>query len=319
MRKVNRASVREPESLAGPKSRGAKEYAKSEAHIQALQAAAPAPGGRAKKKKGFEFSAYSDDGVKYALDKLFFGKCAYCESRYAHQAPVDVEHFRPKGQIAGEVHPGYWWLAMKWDNLLPSCIDCNRRRWHALPEFPTGLEELLRAPEMDGTMAKLGKEDLFPIAGVRAIAPSATPQAESKAQQAEEALLLNPCIDDPDEHLVFHVDGDPPLGIVLPKPGEVAPSRKGLASIHVYGLNRLHLVQERTRVLRKLQFLSGLMDELDEVAEELRARRQADDATWAARLEALSDRILEEIRTMAADDQPYSNVVRTWARSLERG
>ena len=70
----------------------------------------------------------------------FFGKCAYCESLITNNQPGDVDHYRPKGRVMdannkpvmittalGEnPHPGYYWLAYQFSNLLPSCIDCNR-------------------------------------------------------------------------------------------------------------------------------------------------------------------------------------------------
>ncbi|MEF9674035.1 hypothetical protein QNM99_25505 [Pseudomonas sp. PCH446] len=47
---------------------------------------------------------------------------------------MDVEHYRPKGAVSEDAsHPGYWWVAMDWDNLLPSCIDCNRKRKQVTP------------------------------------------------------------------------------------------------------------------------------------------------------------------------------------------
>ena len=49
-----------------------------------------------KKIKKFSFKAYKDTSVKQALEKLFKGKCAYCESRYINIHPVDIEHWRPK-------------------------------------------------------------------------------------------------------------------------------------------------------------------------------------------------------------------------------
>ncbi|MER8614937.1 hypothetical protein [Mesorhizobium sp. M0977] len=321
MRRVDRTLVSAPAVLFGEKSRGGKELAKAkiffaaQAKAQAVTAAAgaAAPGAKTRKKKDktFGFSAYSDEAVKYALDKLFFGKCAYCESRYANQAPVDVEHYRPKGRIARVAnHPGYWWLAMVWDNLLPSCIDCNRRRWQDLPRFPESLAQLLAAPEMQGVKASLGKQDLFPIAG----AARATADFPGIDEQPD---LINPCVDDPEEHLVFHIDRGDPLGLVLPTFKDNVPSRRGLTSIHVYGLNRLGLVQERTRVLRKLDFLSWLIDEIGKISETLLASLDQQTKTMGARLDLLVNQILDEIRTMAEPGQPYSSLVKAWSNTLK--
>jgi hypothetical protein len=89
------------------------------------------------------------DEARYQAAKPFLlaltsGKCAYCESVILNTHPGEVEHFRPKGRVRGRdgkvekvtiggaetEHPGYWWLAYAWSNLLPCCIDCNRRRQH---------------------------------------------------------------------------------------------------------------------------------------------------------------------------------------------
>ncbi|MET4316967.1 hypothetical protein [Bradyrhizobium sp. RT5a] len=320
MRRVDRALVSAPAVLVGNKSLGGKELTKAriffaaqaEAEAGAAAAGAPVPTTKARKKKdkAFNFNAYSDEAVKYALDKLFFGKCAYCESRYANQAPVDVEHYRPKGRIAGVAnHPGYWWLAMVWDNLLPSCIDCNRRRWQDLPKFPDSLAQLLAAPEMQGVKASLGKQDLFPIAG----AARATADFPGIDEQPD---LINPCVDDPEDYLVFHIDRGDPLGLVLPTLKDDIPSRRGLTSIHVYGLNRLGLVQERTRALRKLDFLSRVIDEIGKISETLLASPDPKNKTMGARLDLLVNQILDEIRAMAGPDQPYSSLVRAWSKAL---
>ena len=52
---------------------------------------------------------YADDRVKAALEELFYGKCAYCESDILAAFDWDVEHFRPKGRVAErEDHPGFY-------------------------------------------------------------------------------------------------------------------------------------------------------------------------------------------------------------------
>jgi hypothetical protein len=132
------------------------------------------------------------------LLQLFHGKCAYCETVISSNQPGDVEHYRPKGRIrdqAGKVikvvvnnteieHPGYWWLAYDWRNLLPSCIDCNRRRRHG--------EDSIAA----------GKAEYFEVRGKRAVLPT-----DDLTQ--EHALLLDPSSEnfDPKQHFEFMEDG----------------------------------------------------------------------------------------------------------------
>ncbi len=125
MRFVNRKTVAEPEILHAPFTRGAKkgrsELADAKAFMQRRA--------EGLEKGSYDFVRYREDEVSEALEALFHRKCAYCESAYDIVQPVDVEHYRPKGAVDGAAdHDGYWWLAMDWNNLLPSCIDCNRRR-----------------------------------------------------------------------------------------------------------------------------------------------------------------------------------------------
>jgi uncharacterized protein (TIGR02646 family) len=198
-------------------------------------------------EKSFTFKAYSSEEVKQGLEKLFQGKCAYCESRYAGTQPMDVEHWRPKGMIieedGREVRPGYYWLAAKWDNLLPSCIDCNRERHQKL--MP------------NGELRPLGKGNRFPLrdSAKRAKAPD--------EESGEDPLLLHPCQDSPDEHLEFTIDA-----VMRPKlQSNRQPSLKGRSSIDVYALNRAGLVHERLQVLRLIQqrirTIRQLIDVLD--------------------------------------------------------
>lgn len=170
MIRVNRASVFTPEHQAGEESPG---HTKTQANLRAI----------AEGRKP-QFAAYKHDSVKSTLNTLFGRKCAYCESLTLGTQPGDVEHYRPKAKVAvvdeetGEIttKPGYPFLAASWDNLLPSCIDCNRPRTQ---------------PEYDGAMRVMGKANFFPLAveGNRA--------GSEEALGNEAPLLLDRCIDNP--------------------------------------------------------------------------------------------------------------------------
>lgn len=156
----------------------------------------------------------------------FYGKCAYCESLIQNNQPGDVDHFRPKGRVTDEgnrpieiddgngnkiSHPGYYWLAYYWKNLLPACADCNRARKH-----PVSGEKML-----------FGKWDKFPVRDYRATGPG--------DEDKEEALLLNPVLDNPEKHLEFDE-----TGVFIPI------SEEGRKCIEIFGLNeRMLLVQDR--------------------------------------------------------------------------
>jgi hypothetical protein len=115
--------------------------------------------------KAYPFARYKEFEVCRELDKLFKRKCAYCETKYEATAARDVEHFRPKGAVAkAPQHPGYWWLAAEWTNLLPSCPACNQRRRHVEYQQGMTLEEIELA-EQTRSKRTFGKGNTFPVRG----------------------------------------------------------------------------------------------------------------------------------------------------------
>lgn len=211
---------------------------------------------------GFDFAAYSEPEVKATLDAWTGRRCAYCEGYYGGTQPQDTEHYRPKGRIdtgAGRLQPAYWWLAADWDNLLPSCIDCNRIQYH---DFA------------DGSRHRSGKGELFPLADE---AHRATAMG---AEVHETPLLLDPCRDEPADYLEF-VDE---AGTSIVKPLDADPaSLRGLrarTSIDVYGLNRPGLVIDRSadlaRVKLSLRHVVRLARQLDAAPPEEQAEIEQD-------------------------------------------
>lgn len=306
--------------------------------------------------KSFSFGVYKRDDVKRLLHQMFHGKCAYCETFYSASQPMDVEHFRPKGAVAeDDDHPGYWWLAMKWDNLLPSCIDCNRKRKQITPKGDVKQVALLdgdRATFSAQQRRNSGKKDSFPIAetGARATEPGDTAREDLAAAVSpdladEQALLLNPCREDPATHLLYHFTDlpadaggvrPPPVSFVLPQKldnpdfesftGDEDLSLKGATSIHVYGLNRLDLVQARTEVLRRLEFLKTVLVQLHKLAEKMEAKAGIAGNPAETRLlldqgsrmvRGLADEVVGEIARMSRDDGPYCSMVRAWREQFE--
>jgi uncharacterized protein (TIGR02646 family) len=170
-------------------------------------------------------AVFHHDQVHAALERLCERKCAYCEAPAPASTSWDVEHYRPKGRVSERAdHPGYYWLAYVWENLLLSCELCNRRRkdrptWeHAEP----------------GTTS--GKADRFPLAdeSTRAMDPLADLAGEAR-------LLLDPTQDDPEEHLTFGLTGH---AVAL------QGSAMGRTSIDVYHLNRRRLRTWRQAQIR---------------------------------------------------------------------
>jgi hypothetical protein len=225
----------------------------------------------------FKFTAYKVAAVKHALNAAFGFKCAYCESRFAATQPVAVEHYRPKGKVKtsdGDV-PGYYWLAAEWTNLLPSCTDCNTARRQLI----------------GGVEVTAGKGNWFPLESElrRARAPEEI--------AGEPRLLLHPYFDFPDRHLEFIDEG-----IVRSRLGSTGrASRKGVASIEVYALQRPGLVQERDEIRRRV------------LAQLTRVRREAgrlDDDPGDADQQAILKLELDDLRRLMAPEQPYSEIAR---------
>ncbi|MGX5469126.1 hypothetical protein ACWKT2_23720 [Bacillus toyonensis] len=182
------------------------------------------------KRKSFVFKKYKEHDVKVKLNNLFHHKCAYCECTYEHAHPMDVEHFRPKGnvqQYRGDKRnlTGYYWLAWDWNNLFPSCINCNRESYQ---------ETLERGEELTG------KGNLFPLENDlnRAI-------RHNHCIDNEVPLILNPCMDNPEDHIEFTNNG-----VIRPTLINGEESIKGNKSINIYGLDRLYLTVNREKVAK---------------------------------------------------------------------
>jgi uncharacterized protein (TIGR02646 family) len=263
MIRIDRKKVAPPPEL---QSRGEAERAEAIAFF----------GKKKNRTQPFSFKAYKHPAVVEALASLFHSKCAYCESVYAATQPVDVEHYRPKGAVVGErgrpEKPGYYWLAAEWENLLPSCIDCNRQREH-------------------GRGRLSGKANLFPLEDPRERARR--PGDEAK----ERPLLLNPCADDPAQHLEF-LEG----GLVRAALAGKRESAKGQSSIEVYGLRRPGLVRARKALELKIR---ARLKHVAELAAALDAG-QGD----RAQLEEWIREAIEELKGYTRPQEPYAAMAR---------
>ncbi|MBZ9763368.1 hypothetical protein LB553_21140 [Mesorhizobium sp. CA8] len=238
-----------------------------------------------KKTDGFKFSAYSDPTVKQALSNVFKGLCAYCESFYDATQTQDVEHYRPKGRIDNgvqKIKPGYWWLAAKWDNLVPSCILCNRETNQIL---------------FDNTVLKSGKGDRFPLL------EEAHRGTKEGSEAGETPLLIDPCNDDPGKYLRYDVrDGK---CIVVPKVNNISDLNfiRARTSIDVYGLNRSGLVIDRTRYMKRIQYI------LRQLEKQATALDRAD-VGQVAHIEAEITETLEVLNSHRDGNDRFSSMAR---------
>jgi uncharacterized protein (TIGR02646 family) len=156
------------------------------------------------------------------LNKAFDLKCAYCECMHSDGFPITVEHYRPKGAVTDHrvpvAHPGYFWLAYQWWNLVPSCANCNTTH-----------------TDQKSAKKHQGKLNEFPIHGARVNEPSDNPENWLAELAAEEPDLLNPYFDDPEQHLDFDFNTGVP----------VHKSDRGRATIETCDLDRLTLAERR--------------------------------------------------------------------------
>ncbi len=167
----------------------------------------------------------------------FYGKCVYCESHVQVNNRGDIEHWRPKNRVTDETrqvikieteggttkpHPGYYWLAYEWRNLLFACADCNR-------------------PSTTKTGRRIGKWDQFPIWGTRA--------RKMGEESQESPMLLNPVEDNPEDHL--EVDD---TGVIIAK------TDRGQKCIDIFGLNaRETLLDTRRKYIDDTRWLIKLL------------------------------------------------------------
>ena len=298
MIRIDRSGVAPPSVLTSDDKGAAKERLNARAAL-----AKHRDDGKPDNEWKFAFGVYSNTSVKNALAQLFHNKCAYCETLYSASQPMDVEHWRPKGQIENPdpdgdpIKPGYWWLAADWDNLLPSCIDCNRRR--------------KQRDVVTDKVVNLGKLDQFPLVDGERVRDEGDVSLERPA-------LVNPCLDDPAAFFEFT-----PEGVIRPRDGlSDVDEGRAAASIRVYALNRSGLVHNRRETLA-LAELSALIvhkvaqlrvdnpDMSDKtrvvvdhmIASEFAslARRCRDDAPYALMMRQFVDRELADFRD-AIDD-----------------
>ncbi|MDE8740550.1 hypothetical protein PZA20_01745 [Pectobacterium polaris] len=250
MIKINRNSQATPRSLITPDNSTDKQRHKAKLYYETV----PSP------KIAYKFDKYKEPDVVRTLELLFNKKCAYCESNYSAVSVMDVEHYRPKGGVNEcPGHKGYWWLALDWDNLLPSCIDCNRSR---------GQKKVVLNP--DGTVyvtlknENSGKENSFPVDG------GYFAMQESDDHHLEKPLIINPCQMEPDKHLEWYTT-ILNLPIICAKSNLGLKDSKGENTIKILGLNRWGLVNERGEVLQQLAVIVVDIHELIEIALEIPA------------------------------------------------
>jgi uncharacterized protein (TIGR02646 family) len=156
---------------------------------------------------------YTPFGITDVLNKLFNGKCAYCESKIVlDKSNHFLDHFRPRNNAKGFEKrqtdlDHYWWLLYEWDNMYFSCIECDKF-----------------------------KSIWFPVEGNRAKPLTSFPEIIDK----ENNLIIDPCNDEIERHIGFEFN----TGNIIPL------DKKGEATIEILKLNRRRLVNGRLSALK---------------------------------------------------------------------
>jgi hypothetical protein len=224
-------------------------------------------GNRAKPFK-FRFNTEIWKDLKdWLMVHVFHRRCAYCE-RPISGYYGDAEHYRPKGAVrrvdsAGAMvladwqmldsgdgtlltlgHPGYFWLAYDWRNLLPSCVYCNSGR---------GKNDRFDVQQRHVVLVALESDAVEQMD--QAVRPRESRRwpghyylSPESLDERESPLLLNPLNApdprDPHEHIRFGV-----RGIVA----AVDDSPTGRNTIEVLRLREETLRQERQRAQEEFQ------------------------------------------------------------------
>lgn len=256
MLKINRANTDIPSSLFSDRAKNARRAIE--------QVLILSPELRAQRRAPIEPDVYLAEDVRQSLTKLFFGKCAFCESEIGSASPVIVHHFRPTSNAndsrdySSDTHY-YAWFAYEWGNLYPACPDCDR-----------------------------SKSSYFPVSGVRAPLLCSL----DEARQVEAGTILDPCHEEPLKHLNFKWNGV-----------AVGSSAQGGITIEAFALNRPTLVQKRLEAGRliysRLRSILTPGIGIDPIREVI-----ADDRPHASALRSLLDIFVEELAEQLGKDVP---------------
>ncbi len=166
--------------------------------------------------------------VRDALRDSQHRKCCFCENIRGQVRELDVDHFRPKAGVEDDpTHPGYWWLAYEWSNLLYACKPCNQ-------EY---------------------KKTKFPIMGTRAYLPE-------DCLGDERPELVNPIDENPEEFIGFDWQKGYERFVLALGLDEGGRGRKTIA---IMKLNRADLAKERAEGISSLQKLAFAIQKWDDL------------------------------------------------------
>jgi predicted ATP-binding protein involved in virulence len=161
---------------------------------------------RRQKRYNWPFNKEIDGELKTHLHNVFHGKCGYCEIKIEPPLSGTVDRYRPNNGVRDKndyYQDLYWWLNFEWENLIYSCKECNQY-----------------------------KGSYFPIKGNRVL-------KEKDDFKSEHRLLLNPYLDEPNEHLGYIIYGEPYHIYAI--------TDEGNQTVELLRLNRTNLIEGRRK------------------------------------------------------------------------
>lgn len=175
--------------------------------------------------------------LRTGLWTVGYMKCWFSEASL-QQGEGHIEHFRPKGKLAGASHNGYKWRAFDWRNLRYAHGTVNLRRTDYL------------------TRRKMGKGSYFPLQN------PATRAVDASGENTEIPVLLDPVIPSDTMLLCFDEASGAPKARFEKDQNEWL-NRRAIESIDYYHLNegswnakRADLMSEVRKLCEQLLTLS---------------------------------------------------------------
>jgi energy-coupling factor transporter ATP-binding protein EcfA2 len=160
---------------------------------------------RKKIRPPFDHNFIKNHSLIEALNLMQRKCCAYCETQFHYESNARLTHYRPLHNADNlqdiKAVENYCWFAYEWRNMLLLCGDCAEYKSNFFP--------------IEGKVAPLKSEWQY-------------------ANKVEQPNLLDPCIDNPIDHLMFDIEGNI-FGI----------TGRGNETISLLSLNRLQLIDER--------------------------------------------------------------------------
>lgn len=220
-----------------------------------------------------EYEYYFTKKIKRDLSINFNSKCAYCET----STSGNIDRFRPpfgsRGLKGNSSSEHYWWLMFEWNNLYNACATCIRNKASWFPVKEKRIKVLATYPEISN----------------------------------ETNLIIDPCLENPEDHLKFV------------KSGKVFPlTEKGKVTIDILKLNRTSLVVSRKKAIDNEIERILKSNNLENISKELYSAKNKIEYLQARRA-VVNSYIHSDISKVEEDYKPYnaSNVLNSYITSLE--